>query len=374
MRCKRYELVRCLSGCDRLEAVIEYLSEGDVTLAVVLSSTKVSEVPGITLASVRGDVTIRGVRLSPMDLPAIEGEVAATGQSPSVGIPPISPEGVPSPAIIVGGLCRVCNVKMNLYVSGLEKKPKADYVELADLPGGDIRECVGAPQAVEIYERAYRAGKELSTYDCVIIGESIPGGTTTAAAFLEALGYDALSKVSSTLPSRSDVKKLVVKEALKCLEGASAESPFDILKLVGDPMIPTAAGLAAALIDSGVEVVLGGGTQMAAVAALLKEVGVDLSNLAVATTKWVAEDSLSDFSDLLRQVSKEVTATYLSVDLSRSRFKGLRMYEQGYVKEGFALGAMLLLTYLRSAHSEEALINLVDSIYQEFLTRTEGIR
>jgi len=353
---------------------IECLSRGDVALVVVLSSTKVSEIPGITLASVRREVVVGGKRLSPMDLPAIEAEVAVAGRPLTADILPISPEGVPSPAVIVGGLCRMCGVRMNLLVSGLKRKPRVNCIELADGPGGDIRKCIGAPRAVEIYERAYRAGRELSAYDCVIIGESIPGGTTTAAAFLEALGYDAAGRVSSTLPGRSNIKKLVVKEALKCLEDASAESPFDILKLVGDPMIPAAAGLAAALTDSGVRVVLGGGTQMVAVTALLKEVGAVASNLAIATTKWVAEDIFSDFSGLVRQVSKEVTATYLSVDFSRSRFRGLRMYEQGYVKEGFALGAMLLLTYLRSAPSEDALISLVDSIYQEFLTKTERIR
>ena len=35
--------------------------------------------------------------------------------------------------------------------------------------------------------------------DCLVIGESIPGGTTTALAVLKALGFDA--KVSSSIPN-----------------------------------------------------------------------------------------------------------------------------------------------------------------------------
>ena len=36
--------------------------------------------------------------------------------------------------------------------------------------------------------------------DLIVVGESIPGGTTTALAVLRALGIDARFKVSSSMP------------------------------------------------------------------------------------------------------------------------------------------------------------------------------
>ena len=42
-------------------------------------------------------------------------------------------------------------------------------------------------------------GRSLASLtDCLVIGECIPGGTTTALAVLKALGFDA--KVSSSIP------------------------------------------------------------------------------------------------------------------------------------------------------------------------------
>jgi len=53
-----------------------------------------------------------------------------------------------------------------------------------------------------IYEEATIAGKKLAKLsDCVFIGESIAGGTTTALAVLKALGYNVnVSSSFATIP------------------------------------------------------------------------------------------------------------------------------------------------------------------------------
>ena len=58
-------------------------------------------------------------------------------------------------------------------------------------------------------------GRSLASLtDCLIIGESIPGGTTTALAVLKAFGFDA--KVSSSIPENPvELKNQISKSALK---------------------------------------------------------------------------------------------------------------------------------------------------------------
>ncbi len=345
------------------------MSTGEVSLAVVLSSTKVSEVPGITLASLRSEITIGGESLSPMDLPTIEAEVALAGKPLTLNILPISPVGAPSPAVIVGALCKTYGINLRLIAAGLKKKPKVQYMSLDTAPGGDIRRCEGVKNAEEVFKKASSLAEAFSRYDCVIIGESIPGGTTTAAAFLEALGYRAVDKVSSTLPEIPRcTRRLIIDEALKCLAKHDLADVFKILEAVGDPVIPVVAGLASGLVRCGVKVILGGGTQMAAVLALLKEVGTEVSELFVVTTKWVAEDPSAGFAELISNIAPSTMTAYLSIDFLKSKYEGLRLYEQGYVKEGFGLGAVLLATYLRSKLQPEDFIKVIDDLYAQVLT------
>ena len=356
--------IRCLGGCGRLGDLTSLLAGEDVALAVVLSSTKVSEIPGITLASVRGELVVRGERLSPMDLPTLEAEVALAGKPITYAVAPVSPRGAPTPAVIVGELCRRYGIDLRVVVAGLLKKPRVEYVDLGAEPGGDIRRCEGCRRAKTVFERALAASGMFKSYDCVIIGESIPGGTTTAAAFLEAVGCSAAGRVSSTLPEApKSIKESVISEALKCLEKREVGDVFDVLEVVGDPVIPSVAGLAAGLLRHGVRVVLGGGTQMAAVLALLKEIGENTGGLSIVTTKWVAEDSSAGFAELIRSLAPDSITAYLSIDLSSSRHEGLRLYERGYVKEGFGLGAVLLTAYLRSGLDPEEYIGVIDDLY-----------
>ena len=69
----------------------------------------------------------------------------------------------------------------------------------------------------EVIERAKVLGEQMAkASDYLVIGESIPGGTTTALGVLTALGVDAEGKVSSTLPQNPhSLKSEVVKSGLK---------------------------------------------------------------------------------------------------------------------------------------------------------------
>ena len=74
--------------------------------------------------------------------------------------------------------------------------------------------------------------------DYLVIGESIPGGTTTALGVLSALGVNAQGKVSSTLPENPhNLKAEVVAAGLK-----AAGEKFGSLK--NNPIKAVSAALA----------------------------------------------------------------------------------------------------------------------------------
>ncbi len=211
---------------------------------------------------------------------------------------------------------------------------------LGGVPGGDIRRGALPREAAErIVKNGVLLGRQLSGLGRVVLGESIPGGTTTAMAMLVALGYDAWGRTSSAAPSNpKELKTAVVKEAVSRLK-----PPVDAVTAaseVGDPVHLALAAIALGVVAAGGEVLLAGGTQMAAAAALFKALGGDPGRLAVVTTRWIVEDRSADFLGLMREVGVG-RVHYSKSSFANSRCRGLRAYEEGYVKEGVAMGYAL---------------------------------
>src|SRR5437763_213573 len=116
-------------------------------------------------------------------------------------------------------------------------------------PGGDIQSGCAVPAARQLFELGLRLGVELAadaTY--LVVGESVPGGTTTALALLLALGYPAQGRVSGSMPGNAHALKTRVANAALVSAGlAFGEGQLDPLAAVGqvgDPMQPLACGIA----------------------------------------------------------------------------------------------------------------------------------
>jgi uncharacterized protein (TIGR00303 family) len=178
----------------------------------------------------------------------------------------------------------------------------------------------------------------------LVIGESVPGGTTTALALLLALGIAADGRVSSSMASNAHaLKSQVAHAALRHLTARSAAHPLDLVRTVGDPMQAAVAGMVAGAIGAGRPVLLAGGTQMIAVGALVRALarrdeGPDpTGRLGIATTRWVAEDPTADAVGLLRDVGPDPLLVS-TLSFAGSRHEGLRRYEEFLVKEGVGAG------------------------------------
>ncbi|MEM2146003.1 MAG: hypothetical protein QW279_11625, partial [Candidatus Jordarchaeaceae archaeon] len=106
-----------------------------------------------------------------------------------VDVVPVTPEGIPTPALITRAALKLAEIPAIVVSGGLKINPQIPFVELGGSPGRDIRTGNAVENVKEVLERAKVAGENLAkTVDYLVVGESVPGGTTTALGVLMAMG------------------------------------------------------------------------------------------------------------------------------------------------------------------------------------------
>ena len=330
-----------------------------------IGSTELSKVPGVSAAGANPEVTRY---TAPVDADMIR-----FGRSSVFQGLPVDPHGHPTPAIITRAAVLEAGIPVTVAQSGSWIAPSPPYIETGALPAGDPRFGPAVPDAAKIMESAAELARNAANDACkprfVMVAESVPGGTTTALLVLRALGYREM--VSSAGPENPvNLKEAVWEEAARRLHievGGLADDPLRAIAELGDPMQAAVTAFAAALPPE-TELVLAGGTQMLAVAALLRALG-QRSGAAgklplVATTKYVQRDRNADFSALALSIGVETWAAPL--DFSRSPHRGLAGYEDGYVKEGVGAGGAVYYAE-RLGVSVERVIERTNTLYSEMM-------
>jgi NaMN:DMB phosphoribosyltransferase len=137
---------------------------------------------------------------------------------------------------------------------------------------------------------------------------------------------------------------------------------------MGDPMIPVHAGLCIGAAKK-VPVFMAGGTQMAGVLSVIKELdNKSIDNLIISSTNWILKDKTSNIVDLVNEIHPiPIIATKLS--FADSKHTGLQTYEKGIVKEGVGAGGAAISAYLKSKAkiNNEELMKKIEGIYKELL-------
>jgi len=312
------------------------MKRSDYLFWCVLSSTETAKIPGISAAGANSELVDY--------TPAGDAELVEWGRIVQAPVVPFTPSGCPTPALITRAALELTGVKAVFFNAGLKHLPSVPLIDLRAKPGSDIRNRVAVEDAVGIYERALSYGRGLGKLaQNVVIGESIPGGTTTALGVLRALGYDF--DVSSSFPQNPlDLKKKVVEEGLKASgikAGDLSKEPLRVIELMGDPMQPAVVGLAQGAKEAGAKVILAGGTQMVCIAALLKHLGVGLEGIFLATTKYIASDPSIRFGEMMEVLGCDYTAT--DPGFKESEIEELGRYESGEVKEGVGAGGAIYM-------------------------------
>jgi uncharacterized protein (TIGR00303 family) len=205
-------------------------------------------------------------------------------------------------------------------------------------------------------EKAYKygliVGKQLSkNNDLIILGESIPGGTTTALGVMLSLGVDAENKISSSMSKNPhNLKNTIVRQSMKnnnITFGSLKDKPFDAISLLGDPMIPSVTGIAQGAIEYGRKVMLAGGTQMCAILSILKSLNVKTDNISIGTTKYIFNDHTADFKNLVLSIDNNVGIFVVDLHLIESTKQGLKAFANGFVKEGVGAGGVSIATMIK---------------------------
>jgi len=349
----------------KAEAFLKALIGKNPLFACIIGTTETAKIPGISAAGKYPELTDY--------TPPADVELLLLGRCKCIPGVPVTPEGIPTPALITMSAIKLANMPNIVVSGGLKINPHVPFLDLGGKPGGDIRTGRAVENAEEILWRAKVAGENLSKMaDYLVVGESIPGGTTTALGVLLAMGIDAKGKVSSSMPNNPhELKTKTVEEGLKASKtefGSLAKDPIRAISCVGDPMIPAFAGLVLGAADK-VPVLMAGGTQMGTILAVIKALNPNvLDNVAIGTTRWIITDKTADLKGIITQIA-EVPILAADLDFSQSRFEGLRAYEAGVVKEGVGAGGAAIAAMVKSEGSitKDTLLREIERNYERLI-------
>ena len=307
--------------------------------AGILANTLLSTVPGISGAGPSPEKTLL--------TPNLDAELITDGAITSITGNPNTPTGCPTPATITRAMMVLTGVRPLFINAGLRFTPSVPCLDAYGEVAGDPREGDALPSASRLFAQGERIGVFLSARtDLLILGECVPGGTTTALCLLRALGYEA-SVSSSFVQNPVPKKEEVCRKALDRVKAGGVSSPLDLVRLLGDPMMPVAAGIAKSYTGT---LVLAGGTQMLAVSALIRALGQPLPS--VVTTSYVRDDPTANVPALAGQIGVHIT--FVDPGFENLGHAGLARYCIGEVKEGTGAGGAMFLANLMG-HSPDAI-------------------
>ena len=326
---------------------IESLRGKKATFMLALSNSKTANIAGITQAGIPGMIHLT---------PTLDSEFVCTGEVRSLDNIAETPKGVPTPALITRAVHLLAPYgRVELLNLGLEIEPKVEYFKVHNFninPSQSIAKGADI-EAQEVFQKGIAFGQ---AYECqdeyIILGESVPSGTTTAMATAIGLRYRVKECFSSSFKEvPNDIREKTLKLALSHI--AEKDDIFQILSKVSDNMLIFNAGFILGL-NNKTKIVLAGGTQMACVLLIvdkmLKLMGGTMpsSNLSLCTTKWVANDEKSDIKALLELLSFPINAYYSDFDFSQSEHPALKLYDEGEAKEGVGAGGALMYGFLNA--------------------------
>ena len=349
--------ITCYGNKQNAENFINSLERKRFTFSLVTSYTETCEIPGITIAGADKEFL---KFTSPADA-----EYLSYGKCKCIDSIPMSPDGKPTPALLTKVALNTSKIPHFVINAGSKIAPDVPSFD-SELPiGKNISEssALTLDDVRNAVEFGKIIGKSISkATDCLVIGESIPGGTTTALATLRGLGIEA--SVSSSMPKNPiEIKNNVVSSALK---RKKSDDAFEIVAELGDPMIPVCAGMLSEA-SKNCRVILAGGTQMTAVLAFAKKVGYEKNNTAIGCTSYIIDDKEALFLETVKQID-DIAVLAIDPMLSDSQFYGLRSYSEGFVKEGAGAGGSLIASVLKTGRSSQRLLELIEKEYQRVST------
>lgn len=330
----------------------------------VISHTETSKIPGLTIAGANLDLI--------QQTPSADAEFLYYGKCICFNGIPATPDGKPTPALITRTSLNSAGIPFFVVDAGVKIKPSIPFYSFDLNCGNNIISDLA--MILEDVKKAYQYGKILGEQltknnDLVILGESIPSGTTTALGVMLSLGIDATNKTSSSMPNNPhQLKNRIIQTSMERKNikfGEFKDEPLKAISYLGDPMIPSVAGIATGVIENGGRVMLAGGTQMCAVLAFLKCLKKDTGRIMIGTTKYILDDSQAGFEELVYSIDNEIGILAVDLHMEESSTQGLKAFAEGFVKEGVGAGGVSIASMVKTRGQINGL-KLLKNIEKEY--------
>ncbi len=339
---------------------------------LVIAGTNTSQIPGISAAGINAK-SRRTTALA-------DAEFLLNGASKDHKYKlPLLYAGV-TPALISYVCSKLINVYPVVVPLGIGVKPYFNHLEVEERDLGPSNcltsgRSMSRERVLNLYKRGLSIGK--SSKQPVLISESVPGGTTTAQAVMEAFGLRVSNLVGSSLyKAPRFLRRKVVQKGLLNANLKTDSNSFDVVASVGDPFQAFSMGLLIGARLANQPVILSGGSQMIAVILLVLEIldvknKVNLiENVFIATTGWLVKDN--SLNELLNLINKKYDVNLVGLvsplNFKYSKYKELKDYELGHVKEGVGAGGISLLAFLNGFKNKE-----IVSLCQQNLEMMKGL-
>ena len=320
---------------------------------LIISGTDTIKHPGISAAGATQDMLKYTA--------ALDAEFIYHGKVKTLPELPVSPDGIVSPALISKACLNLMHIPSIIIDAGAHVKPQCPYIQVRYQPAADIStgKAMTRHDVLELILTGNELAEEFADFDELIIAECVVGGTTTALGLLTALGYDCLDMVSSSFPNGNHgLKREIIEQGLANRPILNNKDAIQDIAAMGDPSQALIAGL---VQGSKQEVTLAGGTQMLAIAALIKRLGKE-AQFSIAPSPWVIKDQSAKFFELHQLVCPEIeiknqklkACQSLELEDKVKELSGLELkdifarYNEGHVKEGVGMGALLTELSIRT--------------------------
>lgn len=336
---------------------LESIRAGKFLFSFVISYTETCEIPGITFAGADKD--------SIQFTPPADAEYLHYGYCKTIDKIPMTPDGKPTPGLLTKTALESASIPHMTINAGSKVPPQLPFVDAGMTFGKNIsiHDAMTDSQVSHAVDYGRIVGRSMASLtDCLVIGESIPGGTTTALAVLKAFGFDA--KVSSSIPNNPvELKNQIVDSALERID---SDHPYSIVAKVGDPMIPFVAGMLSSA-SSVSNVMLAGGTQMAAVLAFASKIGFNEEKTAIGTTSYITDDQSANFTSLVKEIS-DIPAISVNPGLENSQYSGLKAFSEGFAKEGVGAGGSIISSMVKTGIDSTKFLEIAEKEYHRLFT------
>ena len=324
---------------------------------LVIAGTDTSQIKGISAAGINSKAR-RKTALADAELLLFGAFVDHKYKLPFLS------EGV-TPALISYVCSELISASPIVVPIGIREKPYFSHLFVEDYLVGPAKclttgKTMTKERVLSLYKKGLEIGK--SSKQPICISESVPGGTTTAQAVMEAFGLNVNNLIGSSLINAPrNLKKKVIKSGLLKSNLNNNFDSLDVISSLGDPFQAFSMGLLIGARSANQSVILSGGSQMLAVVLLALEFiesenkKAFIDQVFIATTGWLVKDnSLSDLSDLItKKHDVKLLGLVSPLNFKSSKYKELKAYELGYVKEGVGAGGMSLLAYLKGFSNED---------------------